>query len=67
MEESSPWEKLRAQCILGGRGFIERISPVVRQKSELTRIPKHERFAFKPPLEEVLGRMTEEARWREAG
>jgi hypothetical protein len=25
--ESSPWEELKAQCILGGREFIQAVSP----------------------------------------
>lgn len=62
VEEPSPWEKLKAQCILGGREFIGRISPVLRQKSELTEIPRRERFAFRPRLAEVLGRMTGRSR-----
>lgn len=54
VEEPSPVEKLKAQCILGGKEFVERISPALREKSELREIPRRERFAFRPPLEEVL-------------
>jgi REP element-mobilizing transposase RayT len=62
MEEPSPWEMLKAQCILGEREFIEKISLMLKQKSELSEISKHERFAFRPPLGEVLGGMTERSK-----
>jgi hypothetical protein len=32
VEEPWPVEKLKAQCILGGREFGERISPALRRK-----------------------------------
>lgn len=54
IEETSPWEKLKAQCILGGREFIEKISPWLKDKSRLTEIPKKQRFAFRPSLKDLL-------------
>ena len=58
IEETSPWQKLKAQCILGGREFIEKISPWLKDKSGLTEIPKRERFAFRPTLTDLLSRQT---------
>jgi REP element-mobilizing transposase RayT len=54
LSESSPWENLKAQCILGGKEFIEKIMPMLKEKSQLTEIPKRERFAFRPSLEQLL-------------
>ena len=51
----SPWADLTAQCVLGGREFIERISPALKEKSNLVEVPRQERFAFRPPLEDLMG------------
>lgn len=54
IEENSPLKKLTAQCILGGREYIEKISPALRDKSRLIEIPRRERLAFRPDLENLL-------------
>jgi REP element-mobilizing transposase RayT len=51
----SPWIELTAQCILGGREFIEKISPALKEKSTLLEVPRQERFAFRPPLGDLMG------------
>lgn len=56
----SPWEELKAQCILGSREFIEKIKPALKDKSMVTEIPKRERYVFRPPLDQLLS----EGRWR---
>jgi hypothetical protein len=50
----SPWTELTAQCILGGREFIERLSPALKDKSTLSEVPRQERFAFRPPLADLM-------------
>lgn len=55
MEQLSPWEDLKAQCILGGKEFPERITPWLKERSKLSEIPKRQRFAFRPALDQVLG------------
>ena len=58
IEETSPWQKLKTQCILGGREFIEKVSPWLKDKSEFGEIPKRERFAFRPTLTDLLNKQT---------
>jgi putative transposase len=58
LEEPSPWDQLMAQCILGGRDFIEKVRPAVKESSDLTEIPKLQRMALRPPLDELLGSVT---------
>jgi REP element-mobilizing transposase RayT len=60
-KRSSPWEELKAQCILGSRKFIEKIKPALKNKSMLTEIPKRERFVFRPSLDQLLS----EGRWKD--
>ena len=53
--DPSPWERLKAQCVLGGRGFLEKISPALKDKSAIVEIPRRERFVSRPALEDLLG------------
>jgi REP element-mobilizing transposase RayT len=53
--EPSPWERLKAQCVLGGRSFLEKISPALKDKSAIVEIPRRERFLSRPALEDLLG------------
>jgi len=62
MGEPSPWGQLKAQCILGGREFIESFAPTLQERSDLTEIPKRERFASRPPLDQLFGNMTARSR-----
>jgi REP element-mobilizing transposase RayT len=62
MKGSSPWEDLKAQCILGSREFIEKIKPALREKSKLMEIPRRERLAFRPSLEQMLSKEKRENR-----
>ncbi len=59
-KKPSPWEELKAQCILGSRKFIEKIKPALKDKSMLTEIPKRERFVFRPSLDQLLS----EGKWK---
>ena len=54
MKEPSPWDELKAQCILGSKEFIEKLKPALRDKSKVREIPKEQRLAFRPSLEELL-------------
>jgi putative transposase len=53
--EPSPWERLKAQCVLGGRSFLEKISPALKDKSAIVEIPRRERFVSRPALDDLLG------------
>jgi hypothetical protein len=54
MEAASPWEALKAQCILGGKEFFEKIRPGLDEKSMITEIPKKQRRVLRPSLEELF-------------
>ena len=54
MKEPSPWDELKAQCILGSEEFIEKLKPALKDKSKVSEIPEEQRFAFRPSLEELL-------------
>jgi REP element-mobilizing transposase RayT len=58
IEAPSPWVKLKAQCLLGGREFIEKIAPALKDKSGLTEIPKQQRLVGRPALDDVLSEST---------
>jgi hypothetical protein len=62
MKEPPPWENLAAQCILGGRQFIESFAPTLQDQSDLKEIPKRERFASRPLLDQLFGGMTARSR-----
>jgi putative transposase len=54
MKGASPWEELKAQCILGSKEFIEKLKPALKDKSKIKEIPREQRLAFRPSLEELL-------------
>lgn len=54
MDKASPWENLKAQCILGGKEFFEKIKPGLKDKSEITEIPKKQRLMHRPTLVELF-------------
>ena len=58
IEESSPWHNLKSNVILGGREFIGKIAPWLKDSSEMTEIPKGERLVSRPPLDDLFRRQT---------
>jgi REP element-mobilizing transposase RayT len=50
MKEASPWKALKGQCLLGGADFIESLSTLLKQTSELLEIPKAVRMLHRPDL-----------------
>lgn len=54
MKGLAPWEELKAQCILGGKEFIEKLKPALKDKSEFKEIPKEQRLVFRPSLEKLF-------------
>jgi putative transposase len=54
MEAASPWEELKAQCILGGKEFFEKIRSGLDEKSDITEIPREQRQLLRPPLIELF-------------
>jgi len=52
--EGSPWETLKGQIFLATESFIERLSGVLGEKGGAKEIPKTQRYAGRPSLEELL-------------
>jgi REP element-mobilizing transposase RayT len=50
----SPWKFLKGRCILGEESYVRKLEPVLKDKSMITEIPKKERFAYRPSIEELL-------------
>ena len=54
MAEGSPWEKLVGQCLLGADTFLEKLSPYLGKAADLKEIPRIQRFAVRPPLDDLF-------------
>lgn len=48
--QTSPWEKLQGQVLLGGQAFVERLRPGLREHRPIKEIPRAQRFAARPAL-----------------
>ena len=48
------WKNLQFQCLLGDRGFCDRFVPQLRDRKEIKEIPRVQRFAARPKLDELL-------------
>jgi len=51
MEAPCPWETLRGQIALGGEGFLQRLSPLLRGADALQEVPRAQRFVDRPKLD----------------
>lgn len=54
LDSASPWNDLKGQCLLGDEAFLEKLYPLLKDKSALKEIPRVQRFADRPALEEIL-------------
>jgi len=54
LELESPWKNLKGQCLLGDDAFLGKLSPLLKDKGALKDIPRVQRFADRPPLEEIV-------------
>jgi putative transposase len=45
---AAPWRDLRGQVLLGAEAFVERMKPLLAQKSDLAEIPREQRMAHRP-------------------
>jgi REP-associated tyrosine transposase len=52
--QSSPWAQVQGQVLLGDVAFIERLRPLLDEKSEHAEIPRAQRLARRPPLKKLL-------------
>ena len=64
----SPWEQVQGQVLLGSERFIERLTVEFRDKRPFKEIPRHQRFATRPPLRHLFpaGSRADRARRNEA-
>lgn len=54
MTEKSPWNDLEGQLLLGSKGFVEKVSGLLQEKVDMKEIPRCQRFAGRPGLEEIF-------------
>ena len=54
MPQASPWPKLQSQLFLGKETFIDALKEAIPEKSAAREIPKQQRYAKRPPLEEIF-------------
>jgi len=51
------WADLRGGVILGSERFVERLELLLRERASELEIPRRERLAARPPLEELFGEL----------
>lgn len=54
IEEESPWKKLQGQILLGDERFVNKFSNLLSKKRDIGEIPKTQRYAFRPPIEDIF-------------
>lgn len=54
LDAESPWNDLKGQCLLGEGPFLEKLFPLLKDKSVLKEIPRVQRFADRPALEDIF-------------
>ena len=47
-------DELKSQCVFGGKEFLEKIQPALKDKSLLKEIPRCQRMVSRPSLDELL-------------
>ncbi len=50
------WDELRGGVLLGSDGFVEEMSPRLRDSALQREIPRHERLVSRPSLDEILAK-----------
>lgn len=53
--QSSPWEALKGQVLLGSEGFVEKLGPALGVSETIGEIPKRQRKLHRPALKQLLG------------
>lgn len=54
LRRESPWKELKGQVLLGQEAFIERFKPHLLEKAKVKEIPRQQRYATRPGLEELF-------------
>ena len=52
--QNSPWTQLQSQLFLGKETFIDTLKDAIPEKTTVREIPKQQRYAKRPPLEEIF-------------
>ncbi|MDT8442090.1 MAG: transposase, partial [Desulfuromonadales bacterium] len=52
--DDSPWDNLVGRVFLGREEFAESLEPLLQERIQQAEIPKQQRLAFKPALQDVL-------------
>jgi putative transposase len=50
------WKNVKSQCILGGDIFLEKLRPLLEDKLKLAEVPRIQRYASRPSLDDLLPR-----------
>jgi len=54
LSKKSPWDNLDGQVLLGSKNFVEQLKDLLQEKEGIKEIPRHQRFASRPTLEEIF-------------
>ena len=54
IKKPSPWENLKGQILLGDDKFVVRLEPYLKDVQEVREVPRVQRFANRPLLEELF-------------
>ena len=58
MKGINPWQHLKGQLFLGGNKFVAKMQKLADDKKEIGEIPRTQRYASRPALDELLRRAT---------
>jgi REP element-mobilizing transposase RayT len=63
IDRPSIWEDVRAQVLLGGEDFVEKLKGYVKGYEEMAEIPRSQRYVSRPPLKKLFdGKLTKAKR-----
>jgi REP element-mobilizing transposase RayT len=63
----SPWTELKGQALLGDERFIKKVERFLKRQEALKEIPREQRYATRPPLDDLLRSVADRRRgqrWR---
>lgn len=54
----SPWPDLKGQILLGSDNFVEKMRPLLAERSDLSEVPRGQRLLHRPTLEQLFPETT---------
>lgn len=66
IEMESPWRHLKSQLFLGSKAFMESLDKSLSSKETIKEVPKKQRYAHRPTLEEIFGSLKSKRKRNEA-